>query len=118
MKPQKAKDISQDELEDSMGSLYAALNEAYWAASTIESKDRIRGAQDLVFDILTSLNVADIKARSSDYTALKGQFTVVQKKLDGLKSDIDEIIHTVTVATKVTDAIGKSLKTISGFTGM
>ncbi len=100
---------SQQEVHDVFGELYQSLTEAYWVASTIVDKDRLRGAADAVFDILTALNRADIKSRTEEYAILKDQVNSITKKLAALQSEIDSIIHNVTVATSVVQAIGKGL---------
>ena len=100
---------TQQEVHDAFDELYQSLTQAYWVASTITDKDRIRGAADAVFDILTALNQADIKSRTQEYAALKDQVSIVTKKLTALQNEIDSIIHNVSVATSVVQAIGKAL---------
>ena len=98
---------TQQEVHDVFDELYQSLTQAYWEAST--DKDRIRGAADAVFDILTALNQADIKSRTEEYATLKNQVDIVTTKLTALQSEIDSIIHNVSVATSVVQAIGKAL---------
>lgn len=100
---------TQQEVHDVFDELYQSLTQAYWVASTITDKDRIRGAADAVFDILTALNQADIKSRTQAYATLKDQVGIVTKKLTALQNEIDSIIHNVSVATNVVQAIGKAL---------
>jgi hypothetical protein len=106
---------TQQEVHDVFGELYQALTDAYWVASTIEDKDRIRGAADLVFDILTPLNQADIKSRSQDYAELKDAVSTATKKLVALQADIESIIHNVSVATSVLQSITKVLSAAEKF---
>jgi hypothetical protein len=101
---------TQQEVRDVFDELYQSLTQAYWVASTITDKDRIRGAADAVFDILTALNQADIKSRTQEYATLKDQVSIVTKKLTALQNEIDSIIHNVSVATSVVQAIGKALE--------
>ena len=100
---------TQQDVHDVFGELYQSLTDAYWVASTITDKDRLRGAADAVFDIMTALNQADIKSRTQEYATLKDQVDVVTKKLKALQDDIDSIIHNVNVAANVVQAIGKAL---------
>jgi len=100
---------TQQEVHDVFDELYQSLTQAYWVASTITDKDRIRGAADAVFDILTALNQADIKSRTQEYATLKNQVDIVTTKLTALQNEIDSIIHNVSVATSVVQAIGKAL---------
>lgn len=106
---------TQQDVHDVFGELYQSLTDAYWVASTIVDKDRIRGVADLVFEILTALNQADIRSRSQDYADLKDSVTVVTNKLTALRADIDSIIHNVNVATAVTNGIAKALGTAASF---
>ena len=100
---------TQQEVHDVFDELYQSLTQAYWVASTITDKDRIRGAADAVFDVLTALNQADIKSRTQEYATLRNQVDIVTTKLTALQSEIDSIIHNVSVATSVVQAIGKAL---------
>lgn len=100
---------TQQDVHDVFGELYQSLTDAYWVASTITDKDRLHGAADAVFDIITALNQADIKSRTQEYATLKDQVGVVTKKLKVLQNDIDSIIHNVNVAASVVQAIGKVL---------
>ncbi|SRR6266568_1066708 len=100
---------TQQEVHDVFDELYQSLTQAYWVASTITDKDRIRGAADAVFDILTALNQSDIKSRTQEYATLKDQVGIVTTKLTALQNEIDSIIHNVSIATSVVQAIGKAL---------
>jgi hypothetical protein len=106
---------SQQEVHDAFGVLYQELTNAYWVASTIEVKDRIRGIADSVFDILTQLNQAEIQSRTADFAALSKNVAAVSARLDSLKEDLDQIIHVVAVATSVSTAIDKALTVASTF---
>lgn len=103
-------DPAQQEVHDVFEELYHSLTEAYWVASTITDKDRIRGAADAVFDIVTSLNQADIRNRSEEFAPLKDKVIMVTKKLAVLQTEIDSIIHNVSVARGVVQAISKALE--------
>jgi hypothetical protein len=95
------------DIHDAYGELHAALKNAYWAASTIEDKDRIRGLEDVVFDVLTVLNQQDIQSRTEQYRALQSTIKFVNSKLQRLSEDIDHIIHKVDVASSITNAVAK-----------
>ena len=51
-------------------SLYDTLGRAYWEASDINAKDTIQGARDAISDILTDLNIAQLKANTALYLAV------------------------------------------------
>jgi DNA-binding ferritin-like protein len=103
-------DPAQQEVHDVFEELYQSLTQAYWVASTITDKDRIRGSADAVFDVVTALNQADIKSRTQDYATLKDQVATITQKLTALQNEIDSIIHNVGVATSVVGAISKALE--------
>lgn len=100
---------TQQEVHDAYEELYTCLTNAFWVASTITDKDRLRGAADAVLDIVTALNQADIKSRTQQYKDLKGKVDGVNKKLTALQKEIDSIIHNMAVAASVVGAIGKAL---------
>src|SRR2546422_9561050 len=99
---------TQQEVHDVFDELYQSLTQAYWVASTITDKDRLRGAADAVFDVVTALNQAEIKSRTQEYATLKDQVSIVTKKLIALQNEIDSIIHNVSVATSVVQEIGRA----------
>lgn len=101
-------DTLQD-LQEALQGLYNTLNDAFWVASTVEAKDRIRGLAEAVFDALTKLNRLGIGALTAEYSALKTSIDRMNGKLDGLKRDIDEIIHKMEVASQVAGAIDKAI---------
>src|SRR5260370_30912779 len=96
---------TQQEVHDVFGELYQRLTDAYWVASTSVDKDRFRGAADAVFDILTALNREDIKSRTAQHTNLKENVAAAMNKLAVLQSEIDSIIHNLTVSTTGLQAI-------------
>ncbi len=100
---------TQQEVHDAYGKLYKSLTDAFWVASTITDKDRIRGAADAVLDIITALNQEDIRSREAEFATLKSQVDIINNKLAALQKDIDGIIHNVTVATTVVQTITKAL---------
>jgi hypothetical protein len=110
-----AKVIGQQEVHDAYQALYETLNDAYWAASTIEAKDRLHGLAESVFDIVTDLNRAEIKKRTAEYQATAKQVTAVSDKLATLKTDIRQLIHRVEVAGQVANAIDQAIRLASKF---
>jgi hypothetical protein len=106
---------TQQDVQDAFQKLYDGLNDAYWAASTIQDKDRLRGAADVIFEILSQLTVSDIRSRSIEFSQLKATFDSVQARLEKLQKDIDGIIHNVSVATNVVAGITKALELAGKF---
>ncbi|MBW7899556.1 hypothetical protein B188_19200 [Candidatus Brocadiaceae bacterium B188] len=103
------KEFTQQEIRDLFGELYKALDDAYWSATTIVDKDRIRGIQEGVFDILTELNRAHIQSNTEKFKELVSKVDNVNKRLDTLKADIDKIVQRIEVAVRMTKIIDKVL---------
>jgi chromosome segregation ATPase len=99
---------SQQEVCDVFGELHAQLKNAYFAANP-ESKDRIRGLEDIVFDIETALDQSDIKSRTNEFAALTVKVKTGTEQLENLKEEIDQVIHDIAVATQVVSAIDKAV---------
>jgi len=95
----------QRELHDAYDALYRKLDDAYWVATTIEDKDRIRGTATAVFDLMTSLNQADLRARATEMLSLTEAIGLVNQRLTRLKQDIDRIVQVIRVAGELTRAI-------------
>jgi hypothetical protein len=101
--------VSRQDVCDAFQGLFDQLNDGYWAATTIEDKDRIKGTADAVFEILTQLNQEDIESRDSDFKALTGTVKGIIPRLDKLKNDIDKIIHAVKIAGTVAQALDTAI---------
>jgi hypothetical protein len=95
--------------------LYQSLDHAYWFASTIETKDRLRGLAESTSKIISALNAADIKSRTEDYANVTSAVTVVNGKLQSLQADLDRIVHNVEAATRLLNAITKVFNFAGGF---
>lgn len=95
--------------------LHNSLKEAYWVASTIGNKDKIIGLQEVVFDIITELNRADLSSRTQAYEALKAKVDETNNRLERLKGEIDRIIHAIGVASRVVGAIDKVADIVKKF---
>lgn len=109
------KELTQQEVHDIFGVLYKELDEAYWSATTIVDKDRIRGVQEIVFDILTELNRAHIKSNTEKFKELISKVNSANQRLNKLKEDIDKIIQRVEIAIRVVNAIDKVLTQASKY---
>ncbi len=103
--------IGWGDLQDAYQKLYGLLSyEAYWAASTVEGKDRIHGLAEAVFDILTQLNKAEIMDRAREFQALSEQGRVVNLKLEATKAQIQEIVHKIGLAAEIAAAADTVIK--------
>ena len=65
--------------------LDTALYDAYWAASTAEGKDQIRGAEDLVDEVIAILDKADLESDNPEITGLAKALNDVTKDLCDLQ---------------------------------
>ena len=101
-------EVSRQDVCDSFQKLFELLNDGYWAATTIEDKDRIKGLADVVSEILTQLNQEDIESRDDDFKALTKTVQGIVPRLDKLKADIDRIIANVKIATSVAQALDEA----------
>src|SRR5689334_19841967 len=86
-------------LQAALQDLFNQLNDAYWEASTIESKDLIAGCAQAVSDVLTEFNQVDFSSRTPAFTQLAADITKINKKLKQLKDNIDNIIHRISTVT-------------------
>ena len=103
---------SQDDLSDLQKlfyTLYNSLKDAYWAASTVESKDQIHGAEDLVNQILDTLDRKDIESNNDAIADLTKTLKVSIKDLSDLQNKLDAIVHNVSIANTAIQAINDAL---------
>lgn len=89
--------------------LYDSLNDAYWAASTIEAKDRIAGQRDQVYTVIMDLVADDIKSRTADFQALRTKVNDVNKRLKVLSDEIAQLVARVSTANAVVSGIAQVL---------
>ena len=100
-------------LQKEFYTLYNSLNNAYWAASTIEAKDQIHGAKDLVDEVLDILDHADLESDNDAIANLTQTLKHSIKDLSDLQNKLDAIVHNVAIANSVIQAINTAL-TVAG----
>jgi hypothetical protein len=103
---------SQDDLSALQKTYYAAYNalrDAYWAASTIEAKDEIHGAEDLVNQILDALDRADLESDNAAIADLTKSLKDSMNDLSKLQNKLDGIVHNVSIANTAVQAITAAL---------
>jgi len=93
-------------------SLYDTLGRAYWEASDINAKDTIQGARDAISDILTDLNIAQLKANTALYLAVMPKIRHTNAALGKIKDDISSITKNINTAATVMASITKVLTII------
>jgi peptidoglycan hydrolase CwlO-like protein len=96
-------------LNDAYSQLLDDLNEAYWAASTMDAKDQIMGAIEVVTDVITALDATDLTTRNAEYTALQAQVKSVNDQLQTLQKQINAIISRINTAASIVSDITKAV---------
>ena len=89
--------------------LYNSLKDAYWAASTVESKDQIHGAEDLVNQVLDTLDREDLESDNAAMADLTKTLKDSIKDLSDLQNKLDVIVHNVAIANTAIQAINDAL---------
>lgn len=108
--------VSKDDLkalQKAFDKLYTSLNDAYWAASTMEAKDQIHGAKDLVSQVLDQLVHAHLQSNNAAMEGLTESLNSSIKDLKDLQGQVDQIVHSVSVADSALQAIDDAL-TVAG----
>jgi predicted component of type VI protein secretion system len=103
---------SQDDLaalQKMFYTLYNSLKDAYWAASTVESKDQIHGAEDLVNEILDALDREDLESDNDAMADLTKTLKDSIKDLSDLQNKLAVIVHNVSIANTAIQAINAAL---------
>ena len=103
---QAAQPISpQQELNDAYSDLLDDLNEAYWAAGSLNTKDQIKGFIDAVTDVVTALDAADLSSRDAAYNELNTQVKGINNQLQTLQKQINGIISRINTAASIVSNI-------------
>lgn len=92
--------------------LYDTLGRAYWEASDINAKDTIQGVRDAIYDIITDLNIAQLKANTALYLAVMPKIRHTNAALGKIKDDISSITKNINTAATVMASITKLLAII------
>lgn len=103
---------SQDDLsalQKTFYTLYNNLKDAYWAASTVESKDEIHGAEDLVNQVLDTLDRSDLESDNEAMAGLTRSLKDSIKDLSDLQNKLNAIVHSVSIANTAIQAINDAL---------
>jgi hypothetical protein len=92
--------------------LYDALDDAYWVASDVPTKDRIHGIAQAVYTELTRLNRLTIEERGKKYRPIGNDMKLVKVRLGVLKEEIDRVIHAIDTINRVVAAASRVLTLI------
>ncbi len=99
--------LKKPETIDDFQTLYDALGRAYWEASDIQSKDRIQGAREAIYDIITDLDEAQLEANTALFLAIEPKIQQTCVILKKIQDDIDNITKNITTAATVVSTINK-----------
>jgi peptidoglycan hydrolase CwlO-like protein len=97
------------DLNDAYSELLNHLNDAYWAASDMATKDTLYGYIESVSGIITQLDSADLASRDDAYTTLVANVRQLNKQLDTLQQQINKLIARINTAATVISDIAKVL---------
>lgn len=107
--------MTQDDVRAAYQELYDLLDKAYWAATTIEAKDKIKGVSEVIHDILEELNKGALAKSTSKFAEVKDSVDQVNEKLGTIKDQIDDMIHMVRMANQIAEAIDTAIKVAAFF---
>jgi hypothetical protein len=108
-------DPQQSEIYAAFKRLYDSLNDAYWAASTTEAKDRISGERDEVYLVIMDLVAEDIRSRTAEFQALSAKVAGVNNRLEALSKDIANLVARITTVNAVVADIAQVVSLARAF---
>jgi hypothetical protein len=85
--------------------LHDAVSRARESCVDPSQRDDLRYEAEEIQAVLTSLDQADLQSRTMEFEALENRVKSINSDLQILKSEIDNIVNDVAVATKVASAI-------------
>lgn len=94
---------------DDLLKLYEGLKQAYWYATTAEDKDKLTGAADGVFALITAINAKAITSKDAAYQDASLHVAATVKSLEKIQAEIDNIIKHIGTGAKLVNLIGKVL---------
>ena len=97
------------DLSNAYSALLGDLNDAYWAASSLEVKDQLYGIIEAVTSLITQLVATDLASKDAAYAALVGQVAAVNMKLDALQKQVNVMISRIGTAATIVSDIAKVL---------
>lgn len=92
---------------EALGECYNALDDAYWAASSIEVKDNILGCIRHVSDMRDIMLLNKLEDRTAEFGKVAEKIAAGNKRLEKLKDQIDDLINKIDAITKVVATISK-----------
>lgn len=88
---------------------FDALDEAYWDASDIASKDLIHGTQQAIGDIITAIDEQQLLTNTALFVQLTPKIKAINTALAQIQAQINTITKNIDTASMVIAAISKAL---------
>jgi allophanate hydrolase subunit 1 len=99
----------QQDLDNAYSILLGDLNQAYWAADSMDVKDQLYGIIEIVTSLITQLVATDLETRNAAYDALLARVGTVNKELKTLQEQINSLINRISTAAAIVSDIAKVL---------
>ncbi len=94
---------------DAYRELYDSLDDAYWHASDISSKDLVHGVETEVGIILDAIVQQQLASNTALFTALRAKIQATNTGLKKIQANIDKITQNIALAGKLLGAISTVL---------
>ena len=95
------------DLNDAYSELLNDLNDAYWAASSMDAKDQLYGFIEAITILVAQLNSGDLESRDPAYAALAAQVASANKQLGALQKQISSLINRINTVAKIVADVDK-----------
>jgi len=110
--------ISIQTVHDALQELHNSLYAAYRQSKSREVRDQLDDRLDIVRDLITELNRADIASRTISLKAAADSMAGGLKKLDELKKRIQTIADDIGIAAQVLGDVDKVLSEAKDYIGI
>lgn len=94
---------------DAYKELYDSLDDAYWYASDLSSKDLVHGVETEVGGILDAIVQQQLASNTAVFTALGAKIQATNEGLKKIQANIDKITQNIELTGKLLAAISKVL---------
>lgn len=100
-----------DDLSSALKALINAINDAYWSAGDIHSKDTLYNLGQLVTNAYDEIEEEDLAADDAALKSFKTTLAQVNTNLQAVKAQINSLTKSVQDAAAVASAIDKVVST-------
>ena len=90
-----------------------SLNKAYKAANTIDGKDKIFSAMEVLQDEVNAASIAGLTAADTQYKVLTNNFKSCTDELKQLQTDINTYVNFLSTASSVVAGLAKVIPLIA-----